>query len=49
MVDQRSTEPAALPDAIQLPWGPANWEAWTPPVLAAKLAGIDCRWGVVGG
>ena len=45
--DGSATPP--LPEAVQLPWGPANWESWTPQVLASKLAGIEARWCVVGG
>lgn len=46
---ERSTETEALPEAIQLPWWPGNWESWTPDVLAAKLRDVGCRWCVVGG
>lgn len=42
-------EPAPLPEAIQLPWGPDNWEPWSPQALVTKLSGIDARWCVVGG
>ena len=47
--DSPELNDADLPEAIELPWWPGNWESWTPQVLASKLDGIDARWCVVGG
>lgn len=38
-----------LPEAIQLPWDPANWDCWTPFELSSHLEGLPRRWCVVGG